>query len=113
VEPKVAPTLDPTVVVPKSRPPLSRLSMVPLADTPAPTTDHEAETDETPDTGVLPAGSIAESIAPEIDLRDENRPTADCPKCMGLGRRDLFDRFSQVEFYSCDNCMHMWQQDHS
>lgn len=84
-------------------PPLSRLSMVPLAS------ETESETDA--DTGVFVAGSIAESIEPEVDLRDENRPTSDCPKCMGLGHRDLFDRFSQVEFYSCDNCMHMWQQD--
>lgn len=108
--PRVAPKLDPTVTVPKPRPPLSRLSMVPLTDESAPAVDHEADT-EIADTGVLPAGSIAESIDPEIDLRDESRPTADCPKCMGLGRRDLFDRFSQVEFYSCDNCLHMWQQD--
>jgi hypothetical protein len=117
--PRVAPKLDPTVTVPKPRPPLSRLSMVPLADEPTPAVDQtteaevveSADTAAIADTSVLPAGSIAESIDPEIDLRDENRPTADCPKCMGLGRRDLFDRFSQVEFYSCDNCLHMWQQD--
>lgn len=117
--PKAAPKLDPTVSVPKPRPPLSRLSMVPLAEETAPAADRptqtegetQAETVEIADTGVLPAGSIAESIDSEIDLRDENRRTADCPKCMGLGRRDLFDRFSQVEFYSCDNCLHMWQQD--
>lgn len=98
VAPKVAPKLDTTVAVPKTLPPLSRLSMVPVEGEPAPT-DHEAQIEEEIEAG------------PEVDLRDESRPTADCPKCMGLGRRDLFDRFSQVEFYSCDNCLHMWQQD--
>lgn len=109
---------DPAPPAASVLPPLSRLSMVPLAaETPAPPVPDAAETaaddDETDaaDTGLLPAGSMAESIEPEIDLRDQGRPTADCPKCMGLAHRDLFDRFSQVEFYSCDNCMHMWQQD--
>ena len=40
---------------------------------------------------------------------DEGRPTKPCPQCGATGRRDLFDRFSQVEFYSCDECMNMWQ----
>lgn len=39
-----------------------------------------------------------------------SRPTAGCPQCGGTGRRDLFDRFSQTEFYSCDSCTHMWQR---
>ena len=114
VKPQSAPVVATPIPTPEpktpSLAPLSRLSMIPLA--------REAETkpvddaatqnvDEAPDTAVFPAGSIE----PEIDLRDESRPTADCPKCMGLGHRDLFDRFSRVEFYSCDNCMHMWQQD--
>lgn len=86
-------------------PPLSRLAMVPLA------TETDTADIETAESVAAPPPSIAESIEPEVDLRDEDRPTADCPKCMGLGHRDLFDRFSQVEFYSCDNCMHMWQQD--
>lgn len=56
---------------------------------------------------------IADATEPELDLREEDRPIADCPKCGGRGRRDLFDRFSQIEFYSCDHCHHMWQQDFS
>ena len=39
-----------------------------------------------------------------------DRPVATCPQCGGNGSCDLFDRFSQTEFYSCDSCMHMWQQ---
>ncbi len=122
------PTKVPEVALPPTRglPPLSRLSMVPLtAENGGPALADRApiEEPEANDTGVYTADSItdsdaesdtesiAESIEPEIDLRDDERPTADCPKCMGLGHRDLFDRFSQVEFYSCDNCMHMWQQD--
>lgn len=48
----------------------------------------------------------------EVDLDlDANRPEAECPKCLAVGHRDLFDRFSQMEFYSCDRCLHMWQQE--
>jgi hypothetical protein len=102
--------LDAAMIPPSPSFPLpSRLAIVPLATDAGGTDD---ETGATPrDTHLSPARSMAESVEPEIDLRDENRPTADCPKCMGLSHRDLFDRFSQVEFYSCDNCLHMWQQD--
>ncbi|MEM7139946.1 MAG: hypothetical protein AAF548_02875 [Actinomycetota bacterium] len=83
---------------------LTRISVVPLS------TELPAQDD---DTGVVTSESLAETIDPEIDLRDEDRPTSDCPKCAGIGRRDLFDRFSRIEFYSCDHCLHMWQQDFS
>ena len=53
---------------------------------------------------------VAET-GPEIDLTELGRPTAACPQCAGLAHRDLLDRISQVEFYSCDVCAHMWQQD--
>ena len=92
-------TVRPAPVV-APRPVLNRLSKVPLtseraaAEVPTPIEDADDDIDLS-----------------DIDLRDEARPTANCPKCMGLGHRDLFDRFSQVEFYSCDHCMHMWQQD--
>lgn len=95
------PTPTPAAAPTPTRPPLSRLSMVPVAPEPEPAA--ETETNE--------VAMAAEVPDPAIDLRDEERPTANCPKCMGLAHRDLFDRFSQVEFYSCDNCMHMWQQD--
>ena len=118
------PSTDATVVpapkTPADRPatrpnppqPLNRLSTVPLT---AKTNTDEAPADpddrEILETTMHEGNPVAVSNEPEIDLRDEARPTADCPKCAGLGHRDLFDRFSQVEFYSCDNCMHMWQQD--
>ncbi len=44
-----------------------------------------------------------------IDLTDGDRPTKPCPECRSTGHLDLFDRFSQVEFYSCDDCLYMWQ----
>jgi len=92
--------------------PLSRLSTVPLTSETNTERDRAEHDDgDVPDTAVYEGEPVPGSVTPEIDLRDEARPTADCPKCMGLGHRDLFDRFSQVEFYSCDNCMHMWQQD--
>lgn len=96
-----APTSRPTP--PASRTPLSRISALPLAD--------ELPRHSPPATGTgAPTPSTADH--PEIELREETRPTADCPQCAGLGRRDLFDRFSQIEFYSCDHCHHMWQQVH-
>ena len=41
---------------------------------------------------------------------DAGRPVAVCVHCGSFGQRDLFDRFSQTEYYSCDDCGHMWQQ---
>lgn len=122
-----APTPRPSAApVPTRRPPTivpSRLSMIPLS----PSTDHAPPgtvpepTVEVPDTDVVEAeprtGGFFSATRPapvpepEIDLRDDERPTAECPRCANLGRRDLFDRFSQVEFYSCDSCLHMWQKD--
>jgi|GEM_PF-6264546 hypothetical protein len=69
-------------------------------------TDDESDLADKADTGVYEAGADK----PTIQL-DEVAQTAECPKCAALGQRDLFDRFSQVEFFSCNNCMHMWQQD--
>lgn len=46
-----------------------------------------------------------------MSLDDEDRPQAECPRCLRMGQRDLFDRFSQIEFYSCDGCHNMWQQE--
>jgi hypothetical protein len=110
-ESQVPASRESQVPPPREMPPLSRLSMVPPAQDAQPTPAVASDDAEVPGNEVAPTGSIAESIEPETDLRDEGRPTAGCPKCMGLGHRDLFDRFSQVEFYSCDSCMHMWQQD--
>jgi hypothetical protein len=46
---------------------------------------------------------------PTIQL-DEIAQTVECPQCATLSQRDLFDQFSQVEFFSCNSCMHMWQK---
>lgn len=97
-------------------PPISRLEMVPLArdeTTPAATLDDSgprASAPERPPSEPEP-DTAAERHSPVGETSDQSRPTADCPRCAGLGRRDLFDRFSQVEYYSCDDCNHMWQQD--
>jgi hypothetical protein len=89
-------------------PPIPRLSMVP------PSRPTAATGSATPDDADSPEGSTATDRAgeAEIDLRGDERPTADCPQCGGSAQRDLFDRFSQVDFFSCDVCSHMWQQDH-
>ncbi len=41
---------------------------------------------------------------------DVGRPVAVCGHCGSFGQRDLLDRFSRTEYYSCDDCGHMWQQ---
>ena len=45
-----------------------------------------------------------------IDLTEDERVTGTCERCGSTGQRDLFDRFSRTEYYSCDDCGHMWQQ---
>jgi len=55
---------------------------------------------------------VDETTEPDLDLRDDERPTANCPRCGERGQRDLHDRVSQVDFFSCDVCTHMWQRDH-
>lgn len=104
-----SPTVRPAPVV-APRPILNRLSKVPLPSEPAAAEAPAADTGVY-EASAVPNGDGTDIDLRDIDLRDEARPTANCPKCMSLGHRDLFDRFSQVEFYSCDNCMHMWQQD--
>ncbi|MEO0492303.1 MAG: hypothetical protein AAF081_02690 [Actinomycetota bacterium] len=65
---------------------------------------------------------------PTIDLRDQSTIdltesplvdagsemdeviTAPCGRCGGTAQRDLFERFSRTEYYSCTDCGHMWQQ---
>ncbi len=47
----------------------------------------------------------------EATLADEvGRPVAVCDHCGSFGQRDLFDRVSGTEYFSCDDCGHMWQQ---
>lgn len=104
-----APADTPRADTPPPRKPLSRISALPLSHEVDDPTPVGAEPNDAPTT----QPSMADAIDPEVDGDGEARPTADCPQCAGLGRRDLFDRFSQVEFYSCDHCHHMWQQEFS
>lgn len=88
---------------------LTNLSTLPLA--------HDSQ----PEVEPQPAAPAVEIRADEvtIDLTstddtesrtdDDGRPIRACPSCGATGRRDLFDRFSQIEFYSCDDCHNMWQ----
>lgn len=47
----------------------------------------------------------------DATLADETgRPMAVCDHCGSFGQSDLYDRFSRTEYYSCDDCGHMWQQ---
>ena len=50
-----------------------------------------------------------ETPAPADPVFDEI-VTAACDRCGSTGQRDLFDRFSRTEYFSCDDCGHMWQQ---
>lgn len=55
----------------------------------------------------------AASPAPADDVRDLTDDvivTAVCDRCTSIGQRDLFDRFSRTEYFSCDDCGHMWQR---
>ncbi len=90
------------------------LSGVPLS------TEHDDSSTERDDTGVIEALDsdtvIVPSVvdeAPEIDLIDpqteEIRPKSECPDCGGVGQRDLFDQVSKISYYSCDDCLTMWQ----
>ena len=74
------------------------------APTPSP---GETETPAPPVAPTHQAASIPGE--PTIGLTDGDRPTKPCPECRATGHLDLFDRFSRVEFYSCDDCLHMWQ----
>lgn len=38
------------------------------------------------------------------------QPTLPCQRCGSTAKRDLIDIFNSVEYYSCDDCGHMWQQ---
>ena len=88
-----------------------KLAEVQLADdhTDEPHTDDEdaAEASDaaTDDVEAEMAGDTIEALDD-----NEDRPEAECPECLGVGHQDLYDRFSQMEFYSCDSCNHMWQQ---
>lgn len=81
--------------------PAGRPDPADLIDLTGPTPQEPiAPADPEPDSGT----GLQAAVAPTA------RPVATCPQCGGSGSCDLFDRFSQTEFYSCDSCMHMWQQ---
>jgi len=85
-------------------------SPAPRPSSPVPTAAPRVSRPDADTSGRDTTTRVAETD-PEIDLTEQGRPTAECPQCAGLAHRDLLDRVSQVEFYSCDVCSHMWQQD--
>lgn len=56
--------------------------------------------------------SDRDPIDPTITGLEIMRPTGLCPKCNGKAERDLWDRFSQTDYWSCNDCRHMWQLEH-
>ncbi len=74
------------------------------------------DVDEDPNVFARNSGADTSFRAPGTDPRlvpqaqpEEAVPTAPCDHCGSMGHRDLFDVFSQTEYYSCSNCGHMWQ----
>ena len=45
-----------------------------------------------------------------IDSALDAQPTRPCQRCGAVASRDLIDIFNSIEYYSCDDCGHMWQQ---
>lgn len=100
-----------------------RGTMVPVADDA--TTDTETDTsadagtsdiDLTADTVTI---DLTEDVAlveldqpegPTADSALDAQPTAPCQRCGATASRDLIDIFNSLEYYSCDDCGHMWQQ---
>ena len=54
----------------------------------------------------------APNVDDHTDDSDTDRPTASCPVCEGTARRDLWDRVSGTDYFSCDACHAMWQVPH-
>ena len=81
--------------------------------------DELATSDTVARDSVDPSTTAADRAAPtiaapvdELDIRDRVRPTGRCASCGGRGQRDLFDPFSQTDYFSCDDCQTMWQAPH-
>ena len=99
-----------------STPTTARSTLLPqesVASTPAVDSAGPISTDTGPIKADHSETDVAPSTEPDIDLSEADRPTEDCPRCAGVGRRDLFDRVSGAEYFSCDQCSHMWQRYYS
>ena len=77
----------------------------------APTVDASSTTWIEPISGDTPV-ETAPKAQPRFETEEDNPATAPCPRCTSIGARDLIDRFSQVDFWSCPHCFHMWQSTH-
>ena len=77
------------------------------AETAATQLDDTVTIDLTED---VPLIEIEEPAGPGVDPVLDAQPTAPCPRCGTAATRDLIDIFNSLEYYSCDDCGHMWQQ---
>lgn len=79
----------------------------PVADDPTPIADLPPLWEPT----IVDPEPVAGDGPPEAVVIDlDETVTAPCDRCGSTGERDLFDRFSRTEYYSCNDCGHMWQQ---
>ena len=83
-----------------------RGTMVPIADA----VEHRDETITLDLTEEVPSIEIDEPAPAGGDPMLEEQPTAPCQRCGATAKRDLIDIFNSLEYYSCDDCGHMWQQ---
>lgn len=68
----------------------------------------EAERRSEFDTSII---GVTDDAAFDTTVSDDlARPVETCPRCGSFGQRDLLDRLSRTEYYSCDDCGHMWHQ---
>ena len=58
----------------------------------------------------VPLVEIESSADAGLDPALAAQPTLPCQRCGSTAKRDLIDIFNSVEYYSCDDCGHMWQQ---
>lgn len=96
-----------------------RGTMVPIADAAEPSAErveapdaveHHDETITLDLTEEVPSIEIDEPAPAGGEPMLEEQPTAPCQRCGATAKRDLIDIFNSLEYYSCDDCGHMWQQ---
>ena len=58
----------------------------------------------------VPLIEVEQASAPENESALDAQPTAPCQRCGATAKRDLIDIFHSLEYFSCDDCGHMWQQ---
>lgn len=128
MERQAAPTVDNRVALPEigDRAEVDNLYGKPLAETRlwkrvrgqmVPVTDDGDEDVDLDDDTVtidltedVPLIDLDEPVTTPVDPILEAQPTAPCQRCGATAKRDLIDIFNSLEYYSCDDCGHMWQQ---